>query len=265
MLSNNNLLNKIIQFDKLQNNNLELVDVVTWVESARIFLFPTLRKSCTDNSFDCMNKLQSKESELKTGLQKIFLSLDKDDSKAQTNTTFILKGLEKVFDLLVTDIQAIFEADPAALSPTTVLLCYPGFLAITYYRIANLFYNLGFPLIARIITENAHSKTGIDIHPGSKIGKSFCIDHGTGIVIGETCVIGNYVKIFQGVTLGALSVSKNQVSKQRHPIIGNNVTIYAGATILGGKTIIGNNSIIGGNTWITKSVEAGDKIYFKQI
>jgi serine O-acetyltransferase len=125
------------------------------------------------------------------------------------------------------------------------------------------YYKQNQKLIARIITEYAHSKTGIDIHPGATIGDSFCIDHGTGIVIGETTIIGSNVKVFQGVTLGALSVTKDQAEKQRHPIIENNVVIYAGATILGGKTVIGNNSIIGGNTWITRSVEPGDKVYFR--
>lgn len=265
MPNNLNLINKIIEFDKQQNNRLEVLDVINWAESLQVFFFPTLRSSCSDYSFDCADKLLDKECWLINDLQKIFLSLDSDLTKANNNTLQIISNLENAFDLLLTDIKAIYNSDPAASSQLVVLICYPGFIAITMYRIAHLFYNLGFPLIARIITEHAHSKTGIDIHPGAKIGHSFCIDHGTGIVIGETCIIGNNVKIFQGVTLGALSVSKDQTAKQRHPSIGNNVIIYAGATILGGKTMIGDNSIIGGNTWITKSVENGDKIYFKQI
>lgn len=172
-------------------------------------------------------------------------------------------GLEKVYDLLQQDVQAMFDGDPAAKSTTEIIRCYPGFYAVAAYRIAHLLHNLGVNLIPRMITEYAHSRTGVDIHPGARIGERFCIDHGTGIVIGETTVIGKCVKIYQGVTLGALSVEKADADKKRHPTIEDYVVIYAGATILGGDTIIGENSIIGGNVWITKSVPSNSKIYYQ--
>lgn len=158
------------------------------------------------------------------------------------------------------DTIAAYNGDPAAQSPEEVILSYPGLEAITVHRIANFLYKNGVPIIPRIMSEHVHGKTGIDIHPGATIGESFFIDHGTGVVIGETCIIGNNVKIYQGVTLGALSVKKSLQDKKRHPTIEDNVTIYAGATILGGNTIIGKNCTIGGNTWVTKSIPEGTVI-----
>lgn len=158
------------------------------------------------------------------------------------------------------DVIATFNGDPAAKSNEEVVLSYPGLEAILVYRIAHFLYKSGVPIIPRIMSEHVHGKTGIDIHPGATIGESFFIDHGTGVVIGETCLIGNNVKIYQGVTLGALSVKKNLQNKKRHPTIEDDVTIYANATILGGETIIGHGSIIGGNTWVTASVPAGSVI-----
>lgn len=171
--------------------------------------------------------------------------------------------LETVFDWLNQDVDAMYAGDPAAKSRTEILRSYPGFYAIAAYRIANLLHRHGVRLIPRMITEYAHSKTGVDIHPGAQIGQYFCIDHGTGVVIGETTNIGDHVKIYQGVTLGALSVEKADADIKRHPTIENNVVIYAGATILGGKTVIGKNSVIGGNVWLTKSVPPGSKIYYQ--
>ena len=171
------------------------------------------------------------------------------------------KELKHVHELLMLDAYAIFEEDPAANNVEEVIIAYPGFTAISYFRIAHLLHSLNIPLIPRVITEYCHQKTGIDINPSAKIGKSFVIDHGTGIVIGESAEIGDNVKIYQGVTLGALSVRKEFQSTKRHPTIEDNVVIYANATILGGKTIIGRNSIIGGNAWITKSVPPESKIY----
>src|SRR5688500_13033388 len=157
----------------------------------------------------------------------------------------------------------MFEGDPAAKSRSEVIRTYPGFYAIAAYRIAYELHSLGIHGISRIITEHAHSKTGIDIHPGAKIGNHFCIDHGTGVVIGETAVIGNHVKIYQGVTLGALSVSKDDAEKKRHPTLEDHVVVYAGATILGGATVIGHHSIVGGNVWLTRSVPPHSKIYYQ--
>ena len=152
------------------------------------------------------------------------------------------------------DVQAAYQGDPAAKSTEEVIVSYPGLEAIVVYRIAHFLCENGVPVIPRIMSEHAHGKTGIDINPGATIGESFFIDHGTGVVIGESCSIGNNVKIYQGVTLGALSVKKELMNKKRHPTIEDNVTIYANATILGGETVIGEGSTIGGNTWVTKSV-----------
>ena len=161
------------------------------------------------------------------------------------------------------DATSIAENDPAATSVDEVIMTYPGFFAILVYRLANRLTNSGVPLIPRIMTEYAHSLTGIDIHPGATIGSPFFIDHGTGIVIGETAVIGKRVKLYQGVTIGALSVSKNMASTKRHPTIEDDVIIYAGSTILGGDTIIGHDSIIGGNVWLTESVPPFSLVYHK--
>ena len=171
--------------------------------------------------------------------------------------------LPKIHSMLLLDIEAIYRGDPAAKSTAEVIRTYPGFYAISAHRIAHELLNLGVILIPRIISEHAHRQTGIDIHPGAQIGENFCIDHGTGVVIGETTEIGDNVKIYQGVTLGGLSVNKEDARKKRHPTIGDNVVIYAGATILGGDTKIGDDSIIGGNVWLTKSVPPGSKIYYQ--
>lgn len=159
------------------------------------------------------------------------------------------------------DIQAAYEGDPAAHNIEDVVFSYPSVHAITAYRVAHHLCRAGVPMIPRIITEHAHASTGIDIHPSARIGESFFIDHGTGVVIGETTVIGDDVKLYQGVTLGALSVPKRDDPSQRHPTIEDGVTIYAGATILGGDTVIGARSIIGGNVWIVKSVEPDSKVF----
>ena len=171
--------------------------------------------------------------------------------------------LSDIHTKLLEDVDAIFQGDPAAKSKSEVIRTYPGFYAVAAYRIAHGLDNLGVQDIPRIITEHAHSKTGIDIHPSASIGRHFCIDHGTGIVIGETTDIGNHVKIYQGVTLGAMSVNKVDSGRKRHPTIEDYVVIYAGASILGGDTIVGKNSVIGGNVWITKSVPANSKIYYQ--
>ncbi|SDC60805.1 serine O-acetyltransferase EpsC [Williamwhitmania taraxaci] len=161
------------------------------------------------------------------------------------------------------DAKSIAENDPAASGIAEVILAYPGFYAIMVYRLAHELFKLGVPMLPRMITEQAHSATGIDIHPGAIIGKSFFIDHGTGIVIGETAIIGNRVKLYQGVTIGALNVSKAMAAVKRHPTIEDDVVIYAGATILGGSTKIGHDSIIGGNVWLTESIPPSSLVYHK--
>ncbi|WP_258103276.1 serine O-acetyltransferase [Marinoscillum sp. MHG1-6] len=178
-------------------------------------------------------------------------------------TVAFFDQLPEIYELLQKDIEATFKGDPAAVSHAEVVRSYPGFYAIAAYRIAHLMLQLGIDILPRIITENAHSKTGVDIHPGARIGEYFCIDHGTGIVIGETTVIGNWVKVYQGVTLGALSVNKEDAMVKRHPTIEDNVVIYAGATILGGNTVVGHHSVVGGNVWLTRSIPAESRIYYK--
>lgn len=177
----------------------------------------------------------------------------------------VLEKLPEIRAMLIGDVQAAYEGDPAAKSTDEVILSYPCILAIATYRIAHELWIRGVPIIPRIMTEYAHSITGIDIHPGAKIGRNFFIDHGTGVVIGETTEIGDNVKIYQGVTLGALSFPRDERGKivkglKRHPSVGNNVVIYAGATILGGETVIGDDAIIGGNAWITSSIPPGTKV-----
>ena len=192
-----------------------------------------------------------------------------DESLLQTKAMELALTFEKKIPLIReyidTDVQAAFDGDPAAFNKDEIIFSYPGLYAIMVYRIAHQLHILHVPLIPRIMTEFAHGKTGIDIHPGAEIGKYFFIDHGTGIVIGETTEIGDNVKIYQGVTLGALSTRGGQSlkSKKRHPTIQDNVTIYSGASILGGETVIGKDVVIGGNVFITKSISAGAKVSIK--
>ena len=176
-----------------------------------------------------------------------------------------VKKIPKLREYINTDVEAAYEGDPAAYNHDEIIFTYPGLFAIMTNRIAHELFLLGVPLIPRIMTEYAHSITGIDIHPGATIGKYFFIDHGTGIVVGETTEIGDNVKIYQGVTLGALSTRGGQSlrNKKRHPTIGDNVTIYSGASILGGETVIGKNVVIGGNVFITSSVPDGAKVSLK--
>jgi serine O-acetyltransferase len=187
--------------------------------------------------------------------------------RAERAVERFLARLPELRRLLVLDVKAAMEGDPAARSYAEIILSYPGFEAITTQRIAHELWNLQVPLLPRIMTEHAHWRTGIDIHPGAQIGESFFIDHGTGVVIGETAVIGKNVKIYQGVTLGALSFAKDALGQllrdyKRHPTLEDNVVVYAGATILGGDTVIGKGAVIGGNTWVVESVPPGEKVLF---
>lgn len=176
-------------------------------------------------------------------------------------------SLPEIARTLETDITAAYEGDPAAISKDEIMLAYPAFEAISVFRLAHRLYELGVPLIPRMMTEYAHQLTGIDIHPGAQISESFFIDHGTGVVIGETCTIGRHVKLYQGVTLGAKSFDLDEEGNpvkgiKRHPDIGDHVVIYAGATILGGRTKLGEGAVIGGNVWLTHSVGAGETVYY---
>lgn len=187
--------------------------------------------------------------------------------RAEEAVDRFLGRLPELRRLLVLDLAAAMEGDPAARSFAEIVFAYPGFEAITVQRLAHALWNLGVPLLPRIMTEFAHSKTGIDIHPGAQIGESLFIDHGTGVVIGETAVLGKNVKIYQGVTLGALSFPRDPSGRllrgvKRHPTLEDNVVVYAGATILGGDTVIGEGAVIGGNTWVVESVPPGEKVLF---
>ena len=236
------------------------LQVCNWLDGLLGLLFPELatKKFNTERGFEYAFEGSSHELYcILTTLQDQLSNPIKEIEEAFTD------ALPKVHQLLEADAEAILNGDPASKSLTEVIRTYPGFYAIAVHRIAHEFCRFKVPLIPRILSEHAHIKTGIDIHPGATIGKRFCIDHGTGVVIGETVDIGDDIKIYQGVTLGALSVKKGMAKTKRHPTIENNVVIYAGATILGGKTIIGHDSIIGGNTWVVKSVKPNSRVYYK--
>jgi serine O-acetyltransferase len=193
------------------------------------------------------------------------ISEEEINAKAESTCDHFISSLPQIQKVLFTDVEAIYQGDPAAQSKAEVITSYPGTLAIFVYRLAHVLYLEKIPAIPRLMNEYAHSRTGIDIHAGAEIGSYFFIDHGTGIVIGETTVIGDHVKIYQGVTLGALSTRRGQelAGIKRHPTIGNYVTIYSGASILGGETIIGDNVVIGGNSFITKSISSDSKVSMK--
>ena len=190
------------------------------------------------------------------------------DERSHRIALAFIETLPQITATLATDIRAALAGDPATQSPDEVIFCYPGLLAISIYRIAHELYLLKVPIIPRIMTEYAHSLTGIDIHPGATIGQGFFIDHGTGVVIGETTIIGKDVRLYQGVTLGALSLPRDagekMRNKKRHPTIEDNVIIYANTIILGGETVVGEGSIIGGNIWLTESVQAGTRVLMKR-
>ncbi|UII24589.1 serine acetyltransferase [Fulvivirga maritima] len=221
-------------------------------------LFPNFANEPVRSEDELNNRIE----EVKTLLNRILVKNQNGQKNEQIIADFF-DSVEIIFNELQTDIEATYLGDPAAKSKDEIVRAYPGFYAIAAYRIAHQLYKQNIENIPRLITEYAHSKTGIDIHPGAKIGQYFCIDHGTGIVIGETAVIGENVKLYQGVTLGALSVRKEDALIQRHPTIEDHVIIYAGATILGGNTVVGHHSVIGGNVWLTSSVAPNSKIYYK--
>jgi serine O-acetyltransferase len=227
---------------------------IAWLKCVIAALIPQFACEDLDKDENLEVKLTSIIGELNKILT--FININTDDLIYD----FILE-LPVIQKNIYSDAVAIYNGDPAAQSIEEVVVTYPGFFAIMIHRIANFFHKKLVPILPRVFSEYAHGLTGIDIHPGALIGESFCIDHGTGVVIGETTVIKNHVKIYQGVTLGALSVDKTLGSTKRHPTVEDNVVIYANATILGGDTVIGKGSIIGGNVWITKSVPENSKIY----
>jgi len=218
---------------------------------------------CVEKEYVNYTFFENKEEELKNLLK----SLIEDElivpSQAAKIAEEFFENISRIHNLLSQDLKAILEFDPAAKSRNEVLLAYPGFFAISVYRIAHELWNQKARVLSRLISEFAHSKTGIDIHPAAKIGERFFIDHGTGAVIGETTIIGNDVKVYQGVTLGALSVSKDKAEEKRHPTIEDDVIIYSNATILGGETVIGKGAVIGGNVWITNSIPPASMVFHK--
>jgi serine O-acetyltransferase len=258
-MSSKNFINTL--FEQHQKSAKSFPDkglAVDFVNGLFEFLFiPQSQKK--HSTFEMARELESFKSHLST----LIYDVIGDGEKAQKITRLFFDEMPEVYEALLKDAEAILQFDPAADSIEEVLLAYPGFYATAVYRLSNILWKQGVKILPRVFAEYAHSKTGIDIHPGATIGSSFFIDHGTGVVIGEFAVIGNHVKIYQGVTLGALSVNKDQAKSKRHPTIEDNVVIYSGATILGGDTVIGENSVIGGNVWLTNSVLPQSIVYHK--
>lgn len=248
------LFDKQLRVEPVPSNEV----ISSWASSVICLLYPE-QSTCAFSSAD---RIEEEFAKLE---QELTIILEATKACRECNNAQIARqffeGLPEIYRLLNTDINAILNGDPAARSEFEIIRAYPGFSAISFYRLAHALLKLQVPLLPRILTENAHSRTGIDIHPGAEIGEHFFIDHGTGIVIGETAKIGNHVKLYQGVTLGALSVDKKMAFTKRHPTVEDDVVIYSNATILGGETIIGHNSIIGGNVWITESIPAGSMVY----
>ncbi len=241
--------------------------VVLIVKEVQALFFPGYYYTCTN--YTIAERLGRIRKLLTEQLTAAYLYSGEEKADITSLADAFIARLPHVKELLLTDIDALYEGDPAARCREEVLICYPGFRAICIYRIAHELYTLGVPFLPRIMTEYAHEKTGVDIHAGATVGDHFFIDHGTGIVVGETTVIGHHVKLYQGVTLGAksfeLDADGNPVKNiKRHPNIGNHVVIYANATILGGNTYVGDGCTIGGNVWLTHSVEAGKTVYYKE-
>ena len=259
-------------FNKPDRN--EIIDIVN---NLFFVMYPGYFKDRTYKTYNLRNELAVMIEDIFYRLNKqVYVALDfcklrgsmTEDARKEESyricSTFIEK-IPQIREYVESDLLATYDGDPAASSFEEIILAYPGIIAITTYRLAHELYLLNVPVIPRLMTEFAHSRTGIDIHPGATIGKHFFIDHGTGIVVGETSIIGENVKIYQGVTIGALSTRGGQklAGKKRHPTIEDNVVIYAGASILGGETTIGKNSVIGGNTFITSSVPADTRVSIK--
>lgn len=220
-------------------------------DAALALLFPHFSDDLDCDAPDIRRELETLRAEIDGFLDSLPDEVGRPAEGATRDFLFSLKSLHAA---LMWDARAIYHGDPAADSIDDVILAYPGFFAIAVHRVAHRLYELGYPLLPRLVSEYAHERTGIDIHPGATLGRSFGIDHGTGVVIGATAVVGNGVKLFQGVTLGALQVDKHLANRKRHPTIEDNVVIYANATILGGDTVIGHDTIIGASAWVTETV-----------
>jgi Serine acetyltransferase len=240
---------------QLKKEALEFIDLLLSI------LFPHFSK----DKFTAVEEIKSHIFRLDRDLKFILSPLLAGTSLyVEDISTHFIQTLPEVHRKLWLDAEATYKCDPAAKSIDEVILTYPGFFAITIYRLAHEFYKLDVPVFPRLLTEYAHEKTAIDIHPGAEIGESFAIDHGTGIVIGESTIIGKNVKIYQGVTLGALSVDKKMAMSKRHPTIEDNVVVYAHAVILGGNTVVGHNSIIGGSVRVTETIPSHSVVYYER-
>ena len=239
--------------------------IIDMIDKLRRIVFPGYFTEKTYRIYNAKHNLSMLIEDVMFNLNWQVSLVVQDKQKAEQICLAFFREIPRVRALVQTDLQASYEGDPAASGKEEIIFSYPGLFAITVYRLAHVLYRLGVPMIPRIMTEHAHSVTGIDIHPGASVGEYFFIDHGTGIVIGETTIIGDHVKVYQGVTLGALSTrgGQNLRGKRRHPTIEDNVTIYAGASILGGDTVIGKNSVIGSNAFITESISAGTRVTTK--
>ncbi len=253
---------KILHKRHLESANFPATsDIKKLFSTIILVLFPEQ----SQKHFSKEDDLQAFWEKIELDLEKLLISMkDQLPGDASEITRKFMEKIPEVYEVLLTDVEAMVDGDPAATTKFEIIRAYPGFYALAFFRLAHELCLLNVPSIPRILTEYAHSKTGIDIHPSAKIGKYFCMDHGTGIVIGETTQIGNHVKLYQGVTLGALSVDKKMAKIKRHPTIEDHVIIYSGATILGGETVVGKGSIIGGNVWLTKSVPANTKMYHQE-
>lgn len=245
------------QYQRFNPNVPSIIKAQNFTESLINFLFPfKVDRKCT------LAQIELNLAQLHIDFQDLIGPMEKilDRSVNEISRDFFC-AVPKIYESLLDDAHNFLGFDPAARSVESVILYYPGYFAISIYRLANVLYKLKVPFLPRMMSEFAHSKTGVDIHPGATIGENFLIDHATGVVIGETTLIGKNVKIYQGVTLGALYVEKSMKGKKRHPSLEDNVIVYSGSTILGGDTVVGHDTIIGGNVWLTKSVEPYSIVY----
>ena len=247
---NKNFIKNLYKANLEADVYLDKQRIEQFVDTVFRFLF-----QLEDKKYHSIQAVQMRLEELKSEFTGILFNVLNNKQEAETIVEEFSEKLPELYDALLKDAQEILENDPAAQSLEEIYIAYPGFFAIAAYRFAHQLHKQKVNLLPRIWTEYAHGKTGIDIHPGAQIGVPFFIDHGTGIVIGETSIIGSHVKIYQGVTIGAVSVSKDKTNTKRHPTLEDHVVVYSNATILGGETTIGHHSVIGGNVWLTKSVE----------
>lgn len=264
LAQNEDKLDEQVFIKQLLNNNRKRIQsfpdkhtAEEFIEELFQFLFVGQAQSVDET------RLAGQYKALKNTFAALLFEVLNEETVVKKHTTDFFERLPDIYERLIRDAEAILQSDPAARSIEEVMVAYPGFYSTVIYRLTNQMWKQGVPFLPRFFSEHAHSKTGIDIHPGAEIGDALAIDHGTGIVIGETTIIGNNVKLYQGVTLGALNVAKDCASMKRHPTIEDDVIIYSGATILGGETIIGKGSVIGGNVWLTYSVPANSVVYHK--